>query len=81
MTAVVQQEQSTTMASMGGFGNKIIVSHPIHRSSLTGAESAFVQGTAVQLTAAGSRAGGTDPVGVYAAVRAWPEPADSPWWE
>ncbi|KAF3855481.1 hypothetical protein F7725_023536 [Dissostichus mawsoni] len=27
MTAVVQREQSTTMASMGGFGNNIIVSH------------------------------------------------------
>ncbi|KAM5248069.1 activating molecule in BECN1-regulated autophagy protein 1 isoform 5-T5 [Ctenodactylus gundi] len=39
MTAVVQREQSTTMASMGGFGNSIIVSHRIHRSSQTGAES------------------------------------------
>ncbi|KAF4009425.1 hypothetical protein G4228_000597 [Cervus hanglu yarkandensis] len=38
MTAVVQREQSTTMASMGGFGNNIIVSHRIHRSSQTGAE-------------------------------------------
>lgn len=36
MTAVVQREQSTTMASMGGFGNNIIVSHRIHRSSQTG---------------------------------------------
>lgn len=35
MTAVVQREQSTTMASMGGFGNNIIVSHRIHRSSQT----------------------------------------------
>ncbi|XP_030621995.1 activating molecule in BECN1-regulated autophagy protein 1A isoform X2 [Chanos chanos] len=39
MTAVVQREQSTTMASMGSFGNNIIVSHRIHRSSQTGAES------------------------------------------
>ncbi|KAJ1075275.1 hypothetical protein K5549_006637 [Capra hircus] len=39
MTAVVQREQSTTMASMGGFGNNIIVSHRIHRSSQTGAEA------------------------------------------
>ncbi|XP_062052212.1 activating molecule in BECN1-regulated autophagy protein 1 isoform X7 [Lepus europaeus] len=38
MTAVVQREQSTTMASMGGFGNNIIVSHRIHRSSQTGTE-------------------------------------------
>uniref|UniRef100_A0A452SQP6 Activating molecule in BECN1-regulated autophagy protein 1 n=1 Tax=Ursus americanus TaxID=9643 RepID=A0A452SQP6_URSAM len=38
MTAVVQREQSTTMASMGGFGNSIIVSHRIHRGSQTGAE-------------------------------------------
>ncbi|XP_074128389.1 activating molecule in BECN1-regulated autophagy protein 1 isoform X1 [Sminthopsis crassicaudata] len=40
MTAVVQREQSTTMASMGGFGNNIIVSHRIHRSSQTGTEPA-----------------------------------------
>ncbi|KAJ8402904.1 hypothetical protein AAFF_G00362180 [Aldrovandia affinis] len=40
MTAVVQREQSTTMASMGGFGNNIIVSHRIHRGSQTGADSA-----------------------------------------
>ncbi|XP_053740570.1 activating molecule in BECN1-regulated autophagy protein 1B isoform X1 [Synchiropus splendidus] len=39
MTAVVQREQSTTMASMGGFGNNIIVSHRIHRGSQTGAGS------------------------------------------
>ncbi|XP_076970682.1 activating molecule in BECN1-regulated autophagy protein 1 isoform X7 [Tamandua tetradactyla] len=39
MTAVVQREQSTTMASMGGFGNSIIVSHRIHRGSQTGTES------------------------------------------
>ncbi|XP_075401914.1 activating molecule in BECN1-regulated autophagy protein 1 isoform X11 [Tenrec ecaudatus] len=38
MTAVVQREQSTTTASMGGFGNSIIVSHRIHRSSQTGTE-------------------------------------------
>ncbi|XP_040017994.1 activating molecule in BECN1-regulated autophagy protein 1B isoform X2 [Gasterosteus aculeatus] len=37
MTAVVQREQSTTMASMGGFGNNIIVSHRIHRGSQTAA--------------------------------------------
>uniref|UniRef100_A0A8C5EEN5 Autophagy/beclin-1 regulator 1 n=1 Tax=Gouania willdenowi TaxID=441366 RepID=A0A8C5EEN5_GOUWI len=35
MTAVVQREQSTTMASMGGFGNNIVVSHRIHRGSQT----------------------------------------------
>uniref|UniRef100_A0A8C3GLR0 Autophagy and beclin 1 regulator 1 n=1 Tax=Cairina moschata TaxID=8855 RepID=A0A8C3GLR0_CAIMO len=46
MTAVVQREQSTTMASMGGFGNNIIVSHRIHRSSQTGAESTGAEGTA-----------------------------------
>ncbi|XP_068116807.1 activating molecule in BECN1-regulated autophagy protein 1 isoform X2 [Hyperolius riggenbachi] len=40
MTAVVQREQSTTMASMGGFGNNIIVSHRIHRSSQTAADTA-----------------------------------------
>uniref|UniRef100_A0A3B3SQ23 Autophagy/beclin-1 regulator 1b n=1 Tax=Paramormyrops kingsleyae TaxID=1676925 RepID=A0A3B3SQ23_9TELE len=40
MTAVVQREQSTTMASMGGFGNNIIVSHRIHRGSQTGTEPA-----------------------------------------
>ena len=39
MTAVVQREQSTTMASMGSFGNDIIVSHRIHRGSQTGVES------------------------------------------
>ncbi|XP_037109380.1 activating molecule in BECN1-regulated autophagy protein 1b isoform X1 [Syngnathus acus] len=39
MTAVVQREQSTTMASMGGFGNNIIVSHRIHRGSQTGART------------------------------------------
>ncbi|KAM9301539.1 activating molecule in BECN1-regulated autophagy protein 1 [Gastrophryne carolinensis] len=39
MTAVVQREQSTTMASMGGFGNNIIVSHRIHRGSQTAADS------------------------------------------
>nr|XP_040024713.1 activating molecule in BECN1-regulated autophagy protein 1-like isoform X2 [Gasterosteus aculeatus aculeatus] len=37
MTALVQREQSTTMASMGGFGNNIIVSHRIHRGSQTAA--------------------------------------------
>ncbi|XP_063145749.1 activating molecule in BECN1-regulated autophagy protein 1 isoform X2 [Candoia aspera] len=44
MTAVVQREQSTTMASMGGFGNNIIVSHRIHRSSQTGTESSGIEG-------------------------------------
>ncbi|XP_077451889.1 activating molecule in BECN1-regulated autophagy protein 1B [Stigmatopora argus] len=39
MTAVVQREQSTTTASMGGFGNNIVVSHRIHRGSQTGARS------------------------------------------
>ncbi|NWV91292.1 AMRA1 protein, partial [Machaerirhynchus nigripectus] len=48
MTAVVQREQSTTMASMGGFGNNIIVSHRIHRSSQTGAEPAGAEGTSAQ---------------------------------
>ncbi|XP_071600931.1 activating molecule in BECN1-regulated autophagy protein 1 isoform X3 [Heliangelus exortis] len=48
MTAVVQREQSTTMASMGGFGNNIIVSHRIHRSSQTGAEPTGAEGTAAQ---------------------------------
>ncbi|XP_027497851.1 activating molecule in BECN1-regulated autophagy protein 1 isoform X3 [Corapipo altera] len=48
MTAVVQREQSTTMASMGGFGNNIIVSHRIHRSSQTGAESTGAEGTSAQ---------------------------------
>lgn len=45
MTAVVQREQSTTMASMGGFGNNIIVSHRIHRSSQTGTEPTGAEGT------------------------------------
>ncbi|NWQ74925.1 AMRA1 protein, partial [Columbina picui] len=48
MTAVVQREQSTTMASMGGFGNHIIVRHRIHRSSQTGAESAGAEGSSAQ---------------------------------
>uniref|UniRef100_A0A3P8X974 Autophagy/beclin-1 regulator 1b n=1 Tax=Esox lucius TaxID=8010 RepID=A0A3P8X974_ESOLU len=46
MTAVVQREQSTTMASMGGFGNNIIVSHRIHRGSQTGAGAAAGRPTA-----------------------------------
>uniref|UniRef100_A0A8D2P7X2 Autophagy and beclin 1 regulator 1 n=1 Tax=Zosterops lateralis melanops TaxID=1220523 RepID=A0A8D2P7X2_ZOSLA len=48
MTAVVQREQSTTMASMGGFGNNIIVSHRIHRSSQTGTEPTGAEGTSSQ---------------------------------
>ncbi|XP_025063757.1 activating molecule in BECN1-regulated autophagy protein 1 isoform X2 [Alligator sinensis] len=48
MTAVVQREQSTTMASMGGFGNNIIVSHRIHRSSQTGVESTGADGATAQ---------------------------------
>ncbi|XP_021389064.1 activating molecule in BECN1-regulated autophagy protein 1 isoform X5 [Lonchura striata] len=48
MTAVVQREQSTTMASMGGFGNNIIVSHRIHRSSQTGTEPTGAEGTSAQ---------------------------------
>ncbi|XP_064144271.1 activating molecule in BECN1-regulated autophagy protein 1 isoform X5 [Loxodonta africana] len=48
MTAVVQREQSTTMASMGGFGNNIIVSHRIHRSSQTGAEPAAARASSPQ---------------------------------
>ncbi|XP_061466876.1 activating molecule in BECN1-regulated autophagy protein 1 isoform X3 [Rhineura floridana] len=48
MTAVVQREQSTTMASMGGFGNNIIVSHRIHRSSQTGTESTGADGSSAQ---------------------------------
>ncbi|KAG7324166.1 hypothetical protein KOW79_012182 [Hemibagrus wyckioides] len=40
MTAVVQRERSTTMASMGGFGNNIVVSHRIHRGSQTPAGAA-----------------------------------------
>uniref|UniRef100_A0A671RV19 Activating molecule in BECN1-regulated autophagy protein 1-like n=1 Tax=Sinocyclocheilus anshuiensis TaxID=1608454 RepID=A0A671RV19_9TELE len=39
MTAVVQREQSTTMASMGSFGNNIIVCHRIHHGSQTGADT------------------------------------------
>ncbi|KAM3856114.1 activating molecule in BECN1-regulated autophagy protein 1 isoform 3-T5 [Vipera latastei] len=50
MTAVVQREQSTTMASMGGFGNNIIVSHRIHRSSQTGTESTGIEGGSTQPT-------------------------------
>lgn len=48
MTAVVQREQSTTMASMGGFGNNIIVSHRIHRSSQTGAEPSVTRTSSPQ---------------------------------
>ncbi|XP_030056723.1 activating molecule in BECN1-regulated autophagy protein 1 isoform X2 [Microcaecilia unicolor] len=48
MTAVVQREQSTTMASMGGFGNNIIVSHRIHRSSQTSTEQANIDGNSAQ---------------------------------
>ncbi|XP_045146776.1 activating molecule in BECN1-regulated autophagy protein 1 isoform X7 [Echinops telfairi] len=48
MTAVVQREQSTTTASMGGFGNSIIVSHRIHRSSQTGAEPAATRAASPQ---------------------------------
>ncbi|XP_057693463.1 activating molecule in BECN1-regulated autophagy protein 1B [Corythoichthys intestinalis] len=40
MTAVVQRERSTTTASMGGFGNNIVVSHRIHRGSQTGVRNA-----------------------------------------
>ncbi|XP_051979274.1 activating molecule in BECN1-regulated autophagy protein 1B isoform X1 [Xyrauchen texanus] len=40
MTAVVQRERSTTMASMGGFGNNIVVSHRIHRGSQTSVRTA-----------------------------------------
>ncbi|XP_052009742.1 activating molecule in BECN1-regulated autophagy protein 1A isoform X2 [Xyrauchen texanus] len=39
MTAVVQREQSTTMASMGSFGNNIIVSHHFHCGSQTGVDA------------------------------------------
>ncbi|XP_051740557.1 activating molecule in BECN1-regulated autophagy protein 1B [Ctenopharyngodon idella] len=42
MTAVVQRERSTTMASMGGFGNNIVVSHRIHRGSQTSVRSTQV---------------------------------------
>lgn len=52
MTAVVQREQSTTMASMGGFGNNIIVSHRIHRGSQTGASRPMADPTGT--TAAGA---------------------------
>ncbi|XP_042197312.1 activating molecule in BECN1-regulated autophagy protein 1 isoform X2 [Callorhinchus milii] len=45
MTAVVQREQGTTTASMGGFGNNIIVSHRIHRGSQTGSEALARLGT------------------------------------
>ncbi|XP_029438221.1 activating molecule in BECN1-regulated autophagy protein 1 isoform X3 [Rhinatrema bivittatum] len=48
MTAVVQREQSTTTASMGGFGNNIIVSHRIHRSSQTSTEQAATDGNSAQ---------------------------------
>nr|XP_033784331.1 activating molecule in BECN1-regulated autophagy protein 1 isoform X2 [Geotrypetes seraphini] len=48
MTAVVQREQSTTMASMGGFGNNIIVSHRIHRSSQTSTEQANIEANSAQ---------------------------------
>ncbi|XP_073072602.1 activating molecule in BECN1-regulated autophagy protein 1 isoform X6 [Manis javanica] len=48
MTAVVQREQSTTMASMGGFGNNIIVSHRIHRSSQTGTEPGAIRASSPQ---------------------------------
>ncbi|KAF1386301.1 hypothetical protein PFLUV_G00093230 [Perca fluviatilis] len=36
MTAVVQREQSTTMASMGGFGNNIITSNPAEQLAMWG---------------------------------------------
>ncbi|XP_010897679.2 activating molecule in BECN1-regulated autophagy protein 1a isoform X3 [Esox lucius] len=42
MTAVVQRERSTSLASMGCFGNDIIVRHRIHRGSQTGAEAQAV---------------------------------------
>lgn len=53
MTAVVQREQSTTMASMGGFGNNIIVSHRIHRGSQTGASRATAEPVASAPSASG----------------------------
>lgn len=39
---MVQRERSTTMASMGGFGNNIVVSHRIHRGSQTSVRSTQV---------------------------------------
>ncbi|XP_077425210.1 activating molecule in BECN1-regulated autophagy protein 1B [Vanacampus margaritifer] len=65
MTAVVQREQSTTMASMGGFGNNIIVSHRIHRGSQTGARAGRTGGRTGGRTAgavaSGSALVGRDP--------------------
>ncbi|XP_056272225.1 activating molecule in BECN1-regulated autophagy protein 1B isoform X2 [Pseudoliparis swirei] len=66
MTAVVQREQSTTMASMGGFGNNIIVSHRIHRGSQTA--GAASRPPADSSTPSGS--GPLPPAQVYAPPRA-----------
>ncbi|XP_077367731.1 activating molecule in BECN1-regulated autophagy protein 1B-like isoform X2 [Festucalex cinctus] len=57
MTAVVQREQSTTMASMGGFGNNIIVSHRIHRGSQTGARAGRTAGRAAAAASGSSLVG------------------------
>ncbi|XP_005047132.1 PREDICTED: activating molecule in BECN1-regulated autophagy protein 1 isoform X2 [Ficedula albicollis] len=77
MTAVVQREQSTTMASMGGFGNNIIVSHRIHRSSQTGAEPPGAEGTSAQQPS--SQQLGTEPEGrVLPASAQLPEHGLSP---
>lgn len=57
MTAVVQREQSTTMASMGGFGNNIIVSHRIHRGSQTGNEAVGAEASSPQPSTSWSEGG------------------------
>lgn len=54
MTAVVQREQSTTMASMGGFGNNIIVSHRIHRGSQTGSGASRTPAAATSASSSSS---------------------------
>ncbi len=51
MTAVVQRERSTTMASMGGFGNNIVVSHRIHRGSQTAVRTTRVGNPTLEMPA------------------------------
>uniref|UniRef100_A0A3Q0SMI0 Autophagy/beclin-1 regulator 1b n=1 Tax=Amphilophus citrinellus TaxID=61819 RepID=A0A3Q0SMI0_AMPCI len=70
MTAVVQREQSTTMASMGGFGNNIIVSHRIHRGSQTGTGAS--RPAAEPVTTAPSTSG---PLLITSQPQTYPHPA------
>uniref|UniRef100_A0A6Q2ZJP4 Autophagy/beclin-1 regulator 1b n=1 Tax=Esox lucius TaxID=8010 RepID=A0A6Q2ZJP4_ESOLU len=76
MTAVVQRERSTSLASMGCFGNDIIVRHRIHRGSQTGAEAQAV-GSCTQ-GAGQSRIGGRTCLSPRRGSLAFTEPGSLP---